>query len=135
VPTADALAAGGYVITGEKKRRLPPMPGDAGVMTGRQALELATRDGAAVLGRDDIGYLAPGMSADFIAINLNQVAFAGALHDPVAAVLFCQTKGVDWSVINGRVVVENGRLTTLDMAPILRRHNEISRAMVRSESA
>jgi len=107
--------------------------GEASSMSARQALELATRGGADVLGRDDVGYLAPGMSADFIAINLNQVRFAGSLHDPVAAVVMCQPPNVDLSVINGRVVVENGRLTTLDLEPVLRRHNEIALAMARGE--
>ncbi|MCA9921731.1 MAG: 8-oxoguanine deaminase [Anaerolineales bacterium] len=106
--------------------------GDAKSMTARQALELATRGGAAVLGRDDIGHLASGMAADFIALNLNQLAYAGA-HDPVAAVLYCQPRTVDYSVINGKVVVENGRLTTVDPAPIVRRHREIAVAMVRDE--
>jgi cytosine/adenosine deaminase-related metal-dependent hydrolase len=107
--------------------------GQASAMSARQALELATRGGAAVLGRDDIGYLAPGMSADFIAFDLNQLAYAGALHDPVAAVVLCQPQNVDLSVINGQVVVEGGRLTTLELAPILRRHNEIALAMARGE--
>ncbi len=104
--------------------------GDASTQSARQALELATRGGAPVLGRNDVGYLAPGMSADFIAINLNQVTYAGALHDPVAAVVFCQPPNVDWSVINGQVVVENGRLATLDLQPHLERHNAISRQML-----
>ena len=104
--------------------------GDAGTQSARQALELATRGGAAVLGRDDVGYLAPGMSADFIAINLNQVIYTGALHDPVAAVVFCQPPNVDWSVINGQVVVENGRLTTLDLPSHIEHHNAISHAMI-----
>ncbi len=102
-------------------------------MSARQALELGTRGGAAVLGRDDIGYLAPGMSADFIAINLNQAAFAGAIHDAVAAVLLCQPPAVDLSVINGKVVVRDGRLTTLDLPPILEKHNQIAVNMVRGE--
>ena len=107
--------------------------GDASSMTARQALELATLGSASVLGRDDIGLLAPGKSADFIAINLNQLAYTGALHDPVAALLFCQPQNVDWSIINGRVIVENGRLTTLDLEPHIKRHNQISRAMIRDE--
>ena len=104
--------------------------GAAGAMSAREALEVATRGGAAVLGRDDIGQLAPGMSADFIALNLNRIDYAGAWHDPLAAVVFCHAPGVDWSVINGRVVVQDGRLTTLDLEPHLRRHNAIARAMV-----
>jgi 8-oxoguanine deaminase len=107
--------------------------GDASTMSARQALELATRGGAAVLGRDDIGYLAPGMSADFIAYDLNQVAYAGALHDPVAAAVLCQPGNVAVSVINGQIVVEDGLLTTVEMEPLLRRHNEIAAAMIRDE--
>ena len=59
------------------------------MLTAREALELGTRGGAAVLGRNDIGSLEPGKCADFFAINLNRLEYAGALHDPVAAVVFC----------------------------------------------
>ncbi len=108
--------------------------GDPSAASARQVLELATRGGASVLGREDIGYLAPGMSADFIALNLNQVAFAGARHDPVAAAVLCQPPNVDLSIVNGRIVVEDGRLVTLDLTPILRRHDEIALAMARGDS-
>ncbi len=118
-------------------RYLSEKPGGRGgfggkpdAMTARQALELATRGSASVLGRDDIGYLAPGISADFIALNLNQVAFAGANHDPVAAIVLCQPPNVDYSVINGRIIVENGHLTTVDLGPHLERHNQIAKNMV-----
>ncbi len=104
--------------------------GNAGALSAREALEIATRGGAAALGRDDVGYLAPGMSADFIALNLNRIDYAGAWHDPAAAVVFCGPRGVDWSVINGRVVVEQGQLTTIDLAAHLPRHNALSRAMI-----
>jgi len=107
--------------------------GKASAMSAREALQIATRGGAKVLGRDDIGYLAPGMSADFIAIDLNQVAYSGAWHDPLAALVFCQPRIVDLSVINGRVVVEDGHLTTIDLQPLLNRHNEVSMAMIRGE--
>lgn len=106
--------------------------GNVEAMVVRQALELATRGGAAVLGRDDVGHLAPGMSADFIAINLNRVTFAGA-HDPVVAVLFCQPQGVDLSVVDGRLVVQDRQLMTLDVEPIIRRHNELAADMIRGE--
>ncbi len=104
--------------------------GNAGALSAREALEIATRGGAEALGRDDVGYLAPGMSADFIALNLNRIDYAGAWHDPAAAVLFCGPRGVDWSVINGRVVVEQGQLTTVDLSAHLPRHNALSRAMI-----
>lgn len=127
LPAQQKAAPGGNV-------RLAPMRGYGGAMTARQALEIATLGGAAVLGRADIGYLAPGMSADFIAYDLNQVAFAGTSHDPVAAAVFCQPGFVDLSVINGQIVVEGGVLQTVDLEPVLRRHNQIARAMVRGES-
>ena len=56
-------------------------------MSAREALEIGTRGGAAVLGRDDIGSLEPGKCADFFAVSLNRLAYAGGLHDPVAALV------------------------------------------------
>ena len=102
-------------------------------MTARQALELATISGARVLGRDDIGALAPGMAADFVAFRLDQLAFAGGLHDPVAALVFCAPVNVAYSVINGRVVVREGQLTTVDLGPLLEQHNRLARALVNGE--
>lgn len=103
--------------------------GDPAALTARQALELATRGGAAVLGRDDIGALAVGMAADFIALDLNRVAFAGALSDPAAALVFCAPQTVAYSVINGRVVVREGQITTIDLPNVLRRHNAYARQL------
>ncbi|MBN3723202.1 8-oxoguanine deaminase [Burkholderia sp. Ac-20379] len=99
-------------------------------MTAREALEIATLGGAQVLGRDDIGALAPGMAADFIAFDLNQPLFAGALHDPVAALVFCAPSQVAWNVVNGRVVVREGRLATLDLGPVIERHNALARGLM-----
>ena len=103
-------------------------------MTARESLELATLGGASVLGRDDIGALAPGMAADIIAYRLDDVAFAGAQHDPVAALVFCQTGQVDLSIINGRVVVRDGHLQTLDLPVLIERHNAISRHLIRGDA-
>lgn len=110
---------------------LQRVAGEADALTTDQALELLTRGGAHVLGRDDIGYLAPGMAADFIGLRLGRLAYAGALHDPAAAVVLCEPQTVDLSVINGEVVVENGRLTRVELEPIVERHNAISRRLVR----
>lgn len=103
--------------------------GDVRAMGAREALELATLGGAQVLGRDDIGSLEAGKAADFIGINLNGLNYAGS-HDPLAAVLFCETPLVDLSVINGRVIVQDGKLLTLDLPPVIERHNRIAREMV-----
>ena len=87
-------------------------------MTAREALEIATLGGAKVLGRDDIGHLAAGMSADFIAVDTERKAFVGTHADPVAALVLCQTDYVDYNFINGQKVVDNGQLTTVDY-PVL----------------
>jgi cytosine/adenosine deaminase-related metal-dependent hydrolase len=95
-------------------------------MTARQALELATLGGAKVLNRDDIGALKPGMSADIITFRLGQVGLAGALHDPVAALVFCTPSNVTNSIINGRIVVRDGLLQTLDLPLVVERHNALA---------
>jgi len=106
---------------------------DAGAMSAQQALELATLGGAAVLGRDDIGALAPGMAADFIGYRLERLEFAGATHDPLASLVFCTPVNVDLSVVNGRLRVQEGQIVDLNLLPLIRRHNAISRAMIRDE--
>jgi cytosine/adenosine deaminase-related metal-dependent hydrolase len=95
-------------------------------MTARQALELATLGGAKVLNRDDIGALKPGMSADIVMFKLDQIAFAGALHDPVAALVFCTPANVSHSIINGKVVVKDGILQTVDLPRVIERHNRLA---------
>ncbi|WP_299132564.1 8-oxoguanine deaminase [uncultured Amaricoccus sp.] len=99
-------------------------------MTARQALEIATRGGARVLNRDDIGHLAPGMAADLVAFDLSGIGFAGGLHDPVAALVFNAVPSVAFAVVNGRVVARDGQLTTLDLGPLIERHNRLARTLV-----
>ena len=98
-------------------------------MSAREALEIATLGGARVLNRDDIGALAPGMSADFVAFDMHDVGYAGAGHDPVAALVFCTPANVSSSVINGRVVVEDGRLLTADLPVVLGQHRKLARSL------
>jgi cytosine/adenosine deaminase-related metal-dependent hydrolase len=100
------------------------------LLAARTALEVATRGGAEVLGRDDIGFLAPGMAADFIAIDLQTLDYAGALHDPVAAVVFCQPGTVNYSFVHGRRIVDQGQLTTLELEPVIESHNAAARRLV-----
>ena len=98
-------------------------------MTARQALEIATLGGARVLNRDDIGAIKPGMSADIVMFDLRQTGFAGALHDPVAALVFCTPPNVACSIINGRVVVRDGQYTTIELGQVLERHNALALAL------
>jgi len=108
--------------------------GNPAALTALEAFRLATRGGAAVLGRDDIGYLAPGMAADFIGYRLDTLELAGgAPHDPLASLIFCHPPQVDLSVINGRVRVLDRTLLDVDLPPLIARHNAIARALVRGE--
>ncbi len=102
-------------------------------MSARDALEIATLGGATVLNRNDIGALKPGMAADIIAFDMRTLSFAGGLHDPVAALVFCTPANVNWSVINGRVVVRNGHLATLDVPVHVEQHNRLARRLFRGE--
>ena len=99
-------------------------------MTAREVLEIATRGGAQVLGRDDIGVLAPGMAADIVTVKLDEIGLAGALHDPLAALFFCHVPRVKHSVVNGHVVVRDGQITTLDLPRLIERHNRLARQLV-----
>jgi cytosine/adenosine deaminase-related metal-dependent hydrolase len=109
---------------------LQRVSGNPAGLSAEEVLWMGTVGGARVLGRDDIGQLAPGKAADFIGVRLDSVGFAGALHDPLAAMFFCSSQEVDLSVINGKVVVEDGQLVTLDLGPVVERHNEIARSLL-----
>ena len=102
-------------------------------MTARDALHLATRGGAQVLGRRDIGHLAVGMCADLALFDLRTLGFAGgAVHDPVASLLLCASPQAAWTVVNGRVVVREGQLASIDLGPLIERHNRLARRLAES---
>ncbi len=102
-------------------------------MTARDALALATRGGAEVLGRQDIGQIAPGRCADLALFRLDTLAMAGgAVHDPVGALLLCASPQADHTLVNGRGVVRDGRLTTVDLGPLLERHNRLAHQLAQA---
>lgn len=103
---------------------------DPGRMSAREALEIATRGGAAVLGRDDIGALAPKMAGDFAAFRVDEPGFAGAGHDLGAALLFGHPAVVDYTVVNGKVVVREGILQTGNLTQIIQQHNAYSHQLI-----
>ncbi|MFN7035154.1 MAG: 8-oxoguanine deaminase [Bellilinea sp.] len=123
---AMLLARLGAGLAGASLSQETPPP----LMTARQALELATRGGAAVLGRTDIGSLEVGKCADFIAVNLNRLDYAGALHDPLAALVFCQPRTVDYTVVHGRLIVRKGELQTIDLMRQIELHNQRARRLL-----
>jgi cytosine/adenosine deaminase-related metal-dependent hydrolase len=100
------------------------------LMTARQALELVTRGSASVLGREDLGSLEVGKCADFFAVDLNRLDYAGALHDPVAAVAFCAPIHVDYTVVGGNIIVKEGQLATLDLPAHIEVHNRAAAGLM-----
>ena len=112
----------GYSLSNDPKRKL---------MTAREALWLGSRGGAAVLGRTDIGSLEPGKCADFYAVNLNHLDYAGAaVHDPVGAIVFCHPRHVDFTVVGGKFVVKNGQISTLDSNKLVEKHNQAAKRLM-----
>jgi cytosine/adenosine deaminase-related metal-dependent hydrolase len=100
------------------------------LMTARQALEIATRGGAAVLGRSDLGSLDEGKCGDFIAIDLSKLEYAGGLHDPVSALVFCAPVKVEYTVVAGKIIVKDGELVTVDVRVLVEKHNQAARRLV-----
>jgi cytosine/adenosine deaminase-related metal-dependent hydrolase len=128
-PIMNMLACGVRVGVGvdgsaSSNEAAPPL------MTARQALEIATRGGAAVLGREDIGSIEVGKCADFFAIDLNRLDYAGALHDPAAAAMFCAPVGVDYTVVGGKFVVKEGQLVTIDLPHLIETHNRAAQRLL-----
>ena len=105
--------------------------GDPTAMTARQALWLATRGGARVLGRTDIGQLTTGYAADVVLYDLEEIGYAGGMHDPVASLVFCGTSGrVHTSFVNGRRVVTAGQLVGGDETQLFHRARTLADALV-----
>jgi cytosine/adenosine deaminase-related metal-dependent hydrolase len=110
----------GYSLSNDSNRKL---------MTAREALYLGTRGGAAVLGRSDIGSLEVGKCADFFAVNLDKLGFAG-MHDPVSAIVFGQPVNVDYTVVGGKFVVKEGQLVTIDEQKLIEKHNKAAKRLL-----
>jgi 8-oxoguanine deaminase len=100
------------------------------LMDARQVLEIATCGGAAVLGRKDIGTLSEGKCADLFAINLNRLDYAGALHDPVAAALFCAPQKVDFNIVGGKIIVKEGQMVTTNVPDLVQKHNQAAKRLL-----
>ena len=112
----------GYSLSDDPNRKL---------MTAREALYLGTRGGAAVLGRKDIGSLESGKCADFFAVNLNKLGFAG-MHDPVSAIVFGQPVNADYTVVGGKFIVKEGQLVTVDEHKLVEKHNQAAKRLLLS---
>jgi 8-oxoguanine deaminase len=99
-------------------------------MTARDALYLATRGGAKVLNRDDVGQIAVGKAADLAVFDMRGIAQAGSLHDPVAALVFTNVPRAAYTMVNGKMVVREGQLVTLDERTLAAKHNRLAEQLL-----
>ncbi|GAP39983.1 8-oxoguanine deaminase [Flexilinea flocculi] len=111
----------GASLSGEKSPKL---------ITAREVLEIATRGGAAVLGRKDIGALESGKCADFIAIDMNKLQYTGSFQDPLSALIFCNPGWVDYNFVQGKPVVFRGELRTANIPDLVNQHNKAAARLV-----
>ena len=109
---------------------LQRVSGNPSALSARETLNIATRGSARVLGRDDIGRLAVGMAADFVAFRTDTLDLAGAQHDLVGGLLFCNSPKVDYSIINGKIVAKDGELETIDLPVLVEQHNKLSMQLI-----
>ena len=102
----------------------------ASTMTARETLRVATKGGASVLNRDDIGMLVPGYAADITAFKRDNVDFSGSDWDPVASLVFCGPSKANYTIINGKIVVSEGQLNSIPMEKLVRKHSKLSRDLI-----
>ncbi len=105
---------GGHMLAEVRMGMLVARVGGAGTMSAREALRVATRGGAACLGRDDIGSLEAGKRADVAIFDIHGLEFVGAEADFVSALVYCSPQHVRDLFVEGRPVVRGGRLVRAD---------------------
>ncbi|MGD9874749.1 MAG: 8-oxoguanine deaminase, partial [Kiritimatiellia bacterium] len=100
-------------------------------MPPQDVLKIATVGGASILGQPEIGQLKPGMAADIAMYRLDRIEYAGAMHDPASAILFCGAGArADYTIVNGKVLVAKGKLVGMDEEALFARANEVAAKMV-----
>jgi len=82
------------------------------------------------LGREDVGSLETGKCADFFAVNLNQLNYAGGLQDPLAAIVFCAPAKADYTVVGGNFVVKEGQMQTIELPRLVEKHNRAAKRLL-----
>ncbi|MDC7227101.1 MAG: 8-oxoguanine deaminase [Spirochaetales bacterium] len=106
--------------------------GGAAAMTVEQAFSIATAGGAAVLGFEKCGKIASGMAADLAVFNLESLGYAGALSDPLAALIFCgYNHQTEYTIVNGKITVREGVLTGFDEEFLTVEVNRIASELVK----
>ncbi len=100
-------------------------------LTPYEVLKMGTIGGAKVLRMDDyIGTIEEGKAADFIGFKLDKLEFSGGLSDPVSALVMCDARYVDISVINGEIKVRDGKILDEELPDFIKRHQKYSKELL-----
>ncbi|MHC1770635.1 MAG: 8-oxoguanine deaminase [Flexilinea sp.] len=102
----------------------------ADALSPTQALEISTIGGAKLLRRTDIGSIEIGKAADVIGIKTGGLSFSGGLHDPIAALVMCSSGEVNLSIVNGKILVNDGKLLSIDLPALIQKQNELGKKLV-----
>ncbi|MGC9312799.1 MAG: 8-oxoguanine deaminase [Sediminispirochaetaceae bacterium] len=103
----------------------------ADALTARDVFRMASENGARLLGFPKIGQLREGWAADLAVFDVHRLEYAGSLSDPLAALIFAgYNHGTDYTIVNGRITVEEGRLTGFPEAELTVKANEIARGLL-----
>lgn len=120
--------AGNLISEARMSMLLQRVQNGADAMSAREALEIATLGGAQVLGRPDCGTLEVGKRADIAIWDMAGIEAAGA-WDPVAALMLCGPVRVKDLFVEGRQVVRDGNLTTIDLGRVVAEQNRLARRL------
>ena len=100
-------------------------------MSAEKVLSMATNGGRDVLNQQEIGSLEEGKAADMFLINTKRLGFAGGLSDSVSALVTSGDSQIaDITIVNGKIVVRDGRLVTIDEDKVAEKANKISQEMI-----
>ena len=117
--------AGNLIAEARMAMLLQRVANRADAMSAREALEIATLGGAQVLGRADLGSVELGKRADLAIWDMTGIEAAGS-WDPVAALVLCGPTRVKGLIVEGREVVRDGRMVTLDLPEVLERQRQLA---------
>ncbi|MGR3636025.1 MAG: 8-oxoguanine deaminase [Shimia sp.] len=120
--------AGNLVAEARQAMLLQRVSRGADAMSAREALEIATRGGAQVLGRSDCGQIAVGKRADIAIWDVSGIEAAGS-WDPAALLLAGPTR-VKHLFVEGRQVVRDGHVATIDLPRVIERQNALAQALM-----
>ena len=103
----------------------------AAAMSSLDVMKMGTENGARLLGFEKVGKIREGWAADLAIFNVGKLEYSGSLADPLAAIIFSgYNHGAEYTIVNGKIVVEQGKLTGFNEIELMNKCNEISENLI-----